>query len=157
MTLPYANIFQGRYRYTADLLAMDALRQFPPPTLPSRSCSTSSPLSLQSWCCYLAKHTIANYLYHGISTGTGFHIGFNYSSPLLPACRNMSSVHNNSTVVDNTCIKEELQEGRLVTIPSNSLASIQLSPFGVIPKHGQPNKWRLIIDLRYYCPCSQLS
>ena len=126
---------------------MDALRQFPPPSLPSCSCSTSSPLSLQSWRYYLAKHhdqTFADYLYHGILTG--FRIGFNYSSPLLPAHRNMSSVHNNSTVVDNY-IKEELQEGRLVTIPNNSLASIQLSPFGVIPKRGQPNKWRLIIDL----------
>ena len=68
------------------------------------------------------------------------------SSLLLPARRNISSVRNNSTVVDNY-IKEELQEGRLVTIPNNSLASIQLSPYGVIPKLDQPNKWHLIIDL----------
>ena len=58
----------------------------------------------------------------------------------------MSSTRDNATVVDEY-IEEELQIGRLVSVTPSSIPGIQLSPFGVIPKRGQPNKWRLIIDL----------
>ena len=76
----------------------------------------------------------------------GFRIGFNYTSTLVPARRNMSSTKINAKVVDDY-IQEELDSRRLITIPHDSIPGIQLSPFGVIPKRGQSNKWRLIVDL----------
>ena len=102
---------------------------------------------IPTWLAYLRKHPdhrFAEYIYQGISNG--FRIGFNYASPLHPARGNMSSTRDNATVVDEY-IEEELQIGRLVSVTPSSIPGIQLSPFGVIPKRGQPNKWRLIIDL----------
>ena len=40
----------------------------------------------------------------------------------------------------------ELQAGRIVG-PLPDAVSVHTSRFGVIPKSGQPNKWRLILDL----------
>ena len=45
---------------------------------------------------------------------------------------------------------EELRAGRVICIPSQKEAKelgTHYSPFGVIPKKGKPDKWRLIIDL----------
>ena len=45
-------------------------------------------------------------------------------------------------------LAEELQAGRIVgPLDPNQLLGAQVSRFGVIPKAGQPNKWRLILDL----------
>lgn len=41
-------------------------------------------------------------------------------------------------------LQDELQRGRIVAYPPSAVSTspaIQLSPFGVIPKRGQPNKW----------------
>ena len=43
-------------------------------------------------------------------------------------------------------LQSEMRAGRIVgPLPDNS--SVQISRFGVIPKSGQPGKWRLILDL----------
>ena len=44
-------------------------------------------------------------------------------------------------------LKSEMQEGRLLGPFHPSISSVQTSPFGVIPKHNKPGKWRLITDL----------
>ena len=47
-------------------------------------------------------------------------------------------------------LTEERQQGRLVSVGSRREADklgVHCSPFGVIPKKGRQNKWRLIIDL----------
>ena len=45
-------------------------------------------------------------------------------------------------------LAEELEEGRVVgQLDLQKYPQVQVSPFGVIPKSHQPNKWRLIVDL----------
>ena len=60
----------------------------------------------------------------------------------------MISATENPSVVGEY-IEEERLLGRLVPVPTEALAttSVQLSPFGVIPKRGQPGRWRLIVNL----------
>ena len=60
---------------------------------------------------------------------------------------NMRSALENPYPVDEY-LAEELQAGRIVgPLNPNQLVGAQVSRFGVIPKTGQPNKWRLIVDL----------
>ena len=60
----------------------------------------------------------------------------------------MISATENPSVVGEY-IEEERLLGRLVPVPTEALAttSVQLSPFRVIPKRGQPGRWRLIVNL----------
>ena len=45
-------------------------------------------------------------------------------------------------------VNDYLQAGRVVgPLDPYQLEGAQVSPFGVIPKAGQPEKWRLIVDL----------
>ena len=144
VSLPHANIIQGKYQYTEDLLSIDAHRRPTQPHLPRDCYTVQSPLTVTTWCSYLSSHPdqrFAQYMINGITN-----IGFNYTSTLVPARRNMSSTKINAKVVDDY-IQEELDSRRLITIPHDSIPGIQLSPFGVTPKRGQSNKWRLIVDL----------
>ena len=58
----------------------------------------------------------------------------------------MKSALDNLDPVDKY-LEEELQAGRIVG-PFNpeELMGAQVNQIGVIPKSGQPNKWRLIVD-----------
>ena len=61
----------------------------------------------------------------------------------------MSSAHDNPEVVQKY-IDCEVEAGRLLPAQgstTNPIAQIHTSPFGVIPKRHQPEKWRLIVDL----------
>ena len=46
-------------------------------------------------------------------------------------------------------LDNEVSLGRIIGPVSPSLLPVgtQLSPFGAIPKSGQPGRWRLIVDL----------
>ena len=47
-------------------------------------------------------------------------------------------------------LDQELKAGRIALVGSQESAQtlgVHVSPFGVIPKKGKPNKWRLILDL----------
>ena len=60
----------------------------------------------------------------------------------------MQSAIMNARVVKEY-LDKEVSLGRIIgpVPPSGLPASTQLSPVGVIPKSGQPEKWRLIVDL----------
>ena len=89
-----------------------------------------------------------DYILRGIEQG--FHIGFNESSVQLRCQQgNMHLASEQPEVVGNY-LQEELRAGRVIRIPSQKEAKelgVHCNPFGVIPKKGKPDKWRLIIDL----------
>ena len=135
----------------ADLLALDACR--PPQiatALPQGVSDITTPLVVAAWESCLGAHpdqTFVSYLLEGLRHG--FRIGYNYNNQCIPCWSNMKSASENPTVVDDY-LRGELLLGRIAIYPSSALHSgspLQLSPFGVIPKRGQPGKWRLITDL----------
>ena len=58
----------------------------------------------------------------------------------------MLSAAEQSEVVDKY-LREEMAASRVVRVRDTDTALIHCSPFGVIPKRGRPDKWRLIVDL----------
>ena len=78
----------------------------------------------------------------------GFKLCFSPSQKLKSAKKNKLSAIQHASVVD-AYLANEVSLGR-VAGPFNSLPpfpNLQISSFGVIPKKGQPGKWRLIVDL----------
>ena len=128
------NVRGGRYIYTEELLALEAL---------SRGGGTedtpnpvANPLPLDQWSRYLASHpdgAFAAFLRRGFSGG--FRIGFDRSSPLRPAPKNFRSVTTNPSIVDKY-VAEEMALGRLVVAHAD--AGIRRNPVGIIPKPYQP-------------------
>ena len=117
-------------------------------TIPRALMVRSSPLQWRDWALSLASHPdqrFANYIINGIKNG--FRIGFDYQGHRCEKARNnMQSAREHPQVIRDY-IAKECAEGRILGpfVPS-SLADVQVSRFGVIPKKGH-NKWRLILDL----------
>ena len=79
----------------------------------------------------------------------GFRIGYDTQESLKSAKRNLACALEHQDVV-NQYLAEELIQGRVAGPYHISWAPhMHISRFGVIPKHHQPNKWRLIIDLSH--------
>ena len=141
----------SRYEYCAQLLALDSCAETSKASLPKILNKVVTPLKVHAWERELAAHPdqeFAAYILKGIKQG--FRIGFNRSSVQL-RCRqgNMHSASEQPEVVENY-LQEESRAGRVIHIPSQKEAEelgIHYSPFGVIPKKGKPDKWRLILDL----------
>ena len=77
----------------------------------------------------------------------GFKLGFQSPLQLKPASRNKQSAILHANVIDDY-LANEVMLGRVAgPFPSPPLPNLQISSFGVIPKRGQPGKWRLIVDL----------
>ena len=73
-------------------------------------------------------------------------MGFQPARRLKPA-KNKPSALQNPKVIDDY-LATEVARGRVAgPFPSPPLTNLQVSCFGVIPKKGQPGKWRLIADL----------
>ena len=142
-----SSLVSGHYRYTGDLLALDA--GIPSTSVRGRKSlwEVSTPLIVPAWATALASHPDQVYRNHIISGLTdGFRIGFNRSQPLSSAERNMISAMRNPVVIDKY-LSEERSGNRLIgPLEPNG---IHLSRFGVIPKGHTPGKWRLITDLSY--------
>lgn len=140
----------GRYRYLADVLAMDQCR-------PARTLRDASPGGRRSdsnaaavsaaWEANLRHHpdsAFAEFILQGLREG--FRIGFDYSRrDCRSSRRNMSSARSHPQVISRY-VQEELSQRRLVA-PGSVTRHVQLSPLGAIPKPRQPGKWRLIVDL----------
>jgi hypothetical protein len=74
----------------------------------------------------------------------GFDIGFRLQFPVTSARKNKASATAHPEIVD-AYLQNEVALGRVAgPLPSSPL---HVSSFGVIPKAGQPGKWRLILDL----------
>ena len=86
-----------------------------------------------------------HYILQGLTHG--FHIGFDREVKCRSAKNNMRLALENPYPIDEY-LAEELQAERIVgPLNPNQLVGAQVSRFGVIPKTGQLNKWRLIVDL----------
>ena len=60
----------------------------------------------------------------------------------------MLSARQNSGVVTEY-LEKECRLGRLITPLKKGSIDTHINRFGVIPKHHQPGKWWLIVDLSY--------
>ena len=146
ITLPPANIIQGCYLYTADLLQLATVSSCSPY---QTWLTYLSPIQLNLIAPFLASHpdqAFASYIHMGLLTG--FRIGYSDDRALLCSCNaNHPSAHGNKTVVDER-IAAELAAGRLHDpIPSQLQPLVHTSPLGLVPKAHHSNKWCMIYDL----------
>ena len=134
------------YPYTQHLLELESHTDAVPIPLPPSALEITTPLVHHQWEKALALHPdrqFVQYILSGIAKG--FHIGVNRLLTCKRAKGNMHSASLHPTPVEDY-LRTELQAGRIRgPVPDNPL--IQISRFGVIPKSGQPGKWRLILDL----------
>lgn len=72
---------------------------------------------------------------------SGFRLGFDHSRQLKSAKKNKPSANQHADA------NEVSLERVLGPFPSPPLPDLHVSSFGVIPKRGQPGKWRLNVDL----------
>ena len=112
----------------------------------------TGPLVLQECRRDLASHPdqqFKEYITTGITRG--FCIGFDYKRVTCkPALTNLYSAEENSEVVQAYLDKEVAMQRVIGPVPLVQLPpGTQMSPFGVIPKSGQPGRWRLIVDLSH--------
>ncbi len=138
----------GLYQYRDQLMALVRV-----PEAGSRpdSCSRGNiqtPLKLKAWQQELSGHPdkwFAEYICKGVQQG--FRIGFHGNWTDLRSCRrNMVSAKDHPEVVQ-AYIAKEVQAGRLEQVVTGDREKVHCSPFGVIPKKGGVNRWRLIVDL----------
>ena len=146
-TLPAANLHDGQYRYTADLLQLSVATQISP--ISHDWPRYIPPINMSTLTTYLNRfpdQIFARYIAEGLSSG--FHIGYTGSRDNLRSTRcNHPSSRANSRVVDER-ISAELEAGRLLgPIPPHQAPTVHVSPLGLVPKKHQSNKWRLICDL----------
>ena len=79
----------------------------------------------------------------------GFKLRFSPSQKLKSAKKNKLSAIQHASVID-AYLANEVSLGRVAgpfNSPPPTFPNLQISSFGVIPKKGQPGKWRLIVDL----------
>ena len=86
-----------------------------------------------------------SYVLRGIQFG--FRLGFHPSQKLKPAKKNKPSAVLHAPVIDDYLANEVLLGRVAGPFSSPPLPNLHISSFGVIPKKGQPGKWRLIVDL----------
>ena len=110
--------------------------------------SSVTPLQADQFALELQHHPdrqLVNYVLDGISNG--FRVGFSPSHKLKSAKSNKPSALQHAAVVDEY-LAHEVSLGRVAgPFTSPPLPNLHISSFGVIPKRGQPGKWRLIVDL----------
>ena len=109
--------------------------------------ATVTPLVLDEFTRELAEYPSSKQRYVLDGIRLGFHVGLEpHRVSLRSRSSNMRSALDHAEVVDEY-LSAELAAGRLAG-PFNHppIPSLQVSPFGVIPKNHQPGKWRLILD-----------
>ena len=85
--------------------------------------------------------------YVGQGLRHGFRLGFNHTIHPMSSSGDMSSAFLNPQVIDNY-LQSQVQMGRVAgPFLEPPLLGLHGSRFGVLPKHNQPDKWRLILDL----------
>ena len=143
---------EGQYKYTRDLLALDSAQPFTPMPLPEPlSIVTTPPHSIQvadiscqvprPYVCLLPHYQVLQGLPHWRSERR-------YTSTTcsnITHIRNMHSAAEHPDVIDAYLMA--VRHANWVLGPITCNIPISVSPFGIIPKKHQPNKWRLILDL----------
>ena len=139
----------GRYKYLADLLSLDQCRPaaMSDATSYDDSRKTRSTINVPRWGGCLSCHldrVFANLIVRGLEEG--YHIGFDYSSRgCRSAKRNMRSAKEFPGPITRY-LRTERQMRRVVDPPIGT-KKLKINPFGIIPKHHKPGKWRLILNL----------
>ena len=119
--------------------------------VPLKACPIVTPLNLSVWRQVLLSYpdgSLANFFLQGMAQG--FRVGYRtLSTHLSTARQNMCSALAHPEVVEEYLAKER-RDGRVLgPFPLEISPPVHVSRFGVIPKSGKPNKWRLIIDLSH--------
>ena len=86
----------------------------------------------------------------GISQG--FRVGFDWSSPLSSASKNIPSASEHPQEVQEYIHKEVCKGNFIGPLPSSQLSngqSLQINRIGVVPKGHTPDRWRIITDLSF--------
>lgn len=107
-----------------------------------------SPLKPEEFASKLIQHPdqqLVAFVLDGLRNG--FRLGFQHSRKLKSANKNKPSANHHPEVIDRY-LANEVSLGRVAgPFPSPPFPNLHVSSFGVIPKKGQPGKWRLIVDL----------
>ena len=145
-TLPCANLFNGKSRYTHDLLQLAAHNSDPSPP---GWVAYQSPINMERLQPFLSSYPdqdLASFIRNGLVHG--FRIGYHKGRECLRSRgRNHPSALANPNVVDQK-IQAELLAGRLLgPLLPHEAAQVHTSPLGLVPKAHQSNKWRMIHDL----------
>ena len=118
----------------------------PPPTLP-----IITPLLPHQWEEELSQHPDQRLVSYVVSSLThGFHIGYQRQG-----CSRMSGKRNMVSAVqhpgpDQQYLASEQEAGRIAgPFREQEVPEVHVSRFGVIPKSGRPDEWRLILDLSF--------
>ena len=128
------------------MLRLNSCTEASPEILPSQALQITTPLIASQWDALLTSHPdrqLVHYLLSGITEG--FRIRFQRNHRCKRAVGNMKSAIINPQPVSEF-IRVEVQAGRMIG-PLTDIPQVHTSRFGVIPKQGQPGKWRLILDL----------
>ena len=110
--------------------------------------SVFSPLNVLQFTLDLAGHPdrqAVNYVLECLEHG--FRVGFQSARRLRAAKRNKPSAFQNPQIIDDYLANEVARSQVAGPFPAIPLPNLQISSFGVIPRKGQPGKWRLIVDL----------
>ena len=110
--------------------------------------STISPLVADQFAWELRHHPDqeqVSYVLNGLRHG--FRLGFQSEHNLKSAKRNKPSAYQHPKVIDKYLANEVALHRVAGPFSSPPLSHLHISSFGVIPKKGQPGKWRLIVDL----------
>ena len=86
----------------------------------------------------------------GISQG--FRVGFDWSSPLSSASKNIPSASEHPQEVQEYIHKEVCKGNFIGPLLSSQLSngqSLQINRIGVVPKGHTPDRWRIITDLSF--------
>ena len=142
--------FTGRLRSLAACVS-------PLPTPPAVLSEISTPWDWRAWEDMLHTHPdreFADIIVNGIREG--FRIGFEYRrfGGTLSSDRNMRSALEHPDVVDEYLAEERRRGHVLGPFAQLPACPLIVSRFGVIPKRGRENKWRLIVDLSSPEGCS---
>ena len=145
ISLACANITNGHYHYTEDLLKLAAATPLFP-VLHGQLCT----VRVECLRPYLESHpdsAFAMYIYEGLRNG--FRVGFDYHQcPLRGHGVNHPSSLVNEGVVDGR-LSSEVEAARLFGPVLPHLKSlVHINPMGLVPKP-HVNKFRLIVDLSH--------
>ena len=119
--------------------------------IPSSAKRINTPLVQDSWRHCLQEHPnqqLTQFFLKGISEG--FRVGYRTQAASPKSSkRNLQSALLHPEVINNY-IQNELSARRVAgPFSVDECCFVNINRFGVIPKHHQANKWRLIVDLSH--------
>lgn len=148
MAYTRGTVIKGMYRYSNQLLALDACKpkQGEEISKAERGVDHTPPSSCVGCETHRASGPhicqIHKYIVKGLREG--FRMGFNRVSPLKSALFNLSVPHPG-------IIQEYIGYWQVGVAEQNGpilhQGSLHIGPMGMIPRKNRPGKWRLIVDL----------